>query len=353
MGGGYCMKVAVMGRTQMLYDTISILESAGHEIVYIGTSKAAPEYTKNESDFETFAEERNILFTRNLKEFKCLISQTESFIADIAISINWPMLIDLNCISKFKLGILNAHCGDLPRYRGNACPNWAIINGEKQICVSIHFMEAESLDSGDIVIKNYYPINELTTITEIYTKLEQDIPNMFVKALKIVEDYPEKIYSQSKDINDSLRCYPRIPSDSLIDWNRNAIDINRLIHASCYPFAGAYTYSDYDKIYILDSDICDFEMPCYVIPGQVVKIESKLHTVWVACRNGNVIIKRIRVNNQEMYPDSYFKSMRIRLGYCVMDEIYELKREVKNIMNLIVDEKQYDDEYVDMHLIKK
>ena len=47
--------------------------------------------------------------------------------ADIAVSINWPTLIRGKALAAFSYGILNAHTGDLPRYRGNACANWAII----------------------------------------------------------------------------------------------------------------------------------------------------------------------------------------------------------------------------------
>ncbi|GAB1465742.1 hypothetical protein MASR2M54_12420 [Aliarcobacter cryaerophilus] len=51
---------------------------------------------------------------------------------EIAVSLNYSSIISQNVIDLFPLGVLNAHGGDLPRYRGNACQAWAIINGEEK-----------------------------------------------------------------------------------------------------------------------------------------------------------------------------------------------------------------------------
>ena len=67
-------------------------------------------------------------------------------------------------INYFNYGILNAHGGDLPRYRGNACQAWAILNGENKIGLCIHKMVGGELDSGDIISRDYLDIGENTKI---------------------------------------------------------------------------------------------------------------------------------------------------------------------------------------------
>ena len=130
------MRVVFLGRTQLLMKTIERFEKTGHEIVGIGTCTAVPEYTVTEKDFEDKAKKLKIPFFCDAKINSSTIQQRlVEMQADIAISINWLTIINEQTIGIFKYGILNGHCGDLPKYRGNACPNWAIINGEE--CVEI------------------------------------------------------------------------------------------------------------------------------------------------------------------------------------------------------------------------
>jgi methionyl-tRNA formyltransferase len=146
------MKVAIIGRTQILYDTVLKLIDAGHSINVVVTAKASPEYTKKEGDFVKLCKSHKIpCFITPKLEGPALCRLLAG--SDIGVSINWVSIMNQKDISYFKLGILNAHFGDLPRYRGNACPNWAIINGEKDVTVSMHFMEGGMLDCGKVILQ--------------------------------------------------------------------------------------------------------------------------------------------------------------------------------------------------------
>lgn len=237
------MRIAILGRTGLLFKTMKLLTERGHDVVLVGTCKAAPEYEVTEADFEQYAKSHEIPFfcNANLRD-DSVVEMLRQVNADIAVSVNWMNIIGEASIRCFKFGILNAHAGDLPRYRGNACPNWAMILGEKQIAVSVHFMEANKLDSGDILVKGYLPISKRTRIGEIYAWLEDVIPGMFAEAISGLEAGTIIPKKQSQDKNAWLRVYPRMPSDSLIDWHKDAMGIERLINASSEPFSGAYTY---------------------------------------------------------------------------------------------------------------
>lgn len=324
------MRVAILGRTKMLYDTIGRLQKAGHEIVIIGTCKAAPEYGIDENAFREKAKELSIPFFCNANINQSSIIETlRNVNADIAVSVNWLTVIRGDVLSIFRYGILNAHCGDLPRYRGNACPNWAIIKGEKQFAISIHFME-EELDSGDIIIKKFYPITDETNITDIYKIIETEIPKLFCNAIdRIKAGYMG--LPQSTNPNDVLRCYPRIPTDSMIEWYLPCEEIVRLVKASASPFEGAYTFYGDVKLHISKCVKKEYVSPCYVCPGQVISVDRDSGQVEVAAGDGIIEFDKVVVDGKEVVASDVLKSTRIRLNYCLQEEIHSLRIRIEQL----------------------
>lgn len=327
------MRVAFLGRTQMLMKTIELFENSEHTIVGIGTCRAAKEYLVDENDFKNKAKELDVPFFCNSRINSPEIQEILiSMQADIAISINWLTIIQNSTIQLFPYGILNGHPGDLPRYRGNACPNWAIINGEEKIGLAVHFMESDSLDSGDIVIKKYISITEDTTIGNIYSQMEFLFPIMFLQAIKKIEQTGNNAgIPQSRRREDILRCYPRIPSDSYINWDKNCVEIDRLIKASGYPFQGAYTFlNGTEKIYIQKAKISQYEFPSVVMNGQVVFRDCENDCVGISAKDGVIIICELcDESHKQCKVTEKIRSMRDRMGLCVPDKIYELMKEIE------------------------
>lgn len=328
------MRVAVLGRTEILWNSIKLLETSKHDIVLIGTCKAAPEYAVNEKDFEQEAERLDVPFFNSAKiNSEEILSMLSNANADVAISMNWLTVIGQKAIDCFKYGILNAHAGDLPRYRGNACPNWAIISGEKRIGITIHYMLAGEIDAGDILVKDYYPLGDDTTITEIYRYMDDRIPKMYLEALdKIAEGEPP--LPQSRETKEILRCYPRVPSDSLIDWEMSCENICRLVRASGSPFAGAYTYFKEYKIRIWECSAEKFQTPVLVVPGQIVMIDKLTDRIGVAAKDGIIIIHKAEVKGSEKKITDVITSVRVRMNYCVQDKLYELERRIEKMENI-------------------
>ena len=337
------MKIAFLGRTQMLMKTIELFEQSEHSIVGIGTCKAASEYLVDERDFMDKAEKLGVPFfchsKINSQEIQDILVSME---ADIALSVNWLTVIEEETVRIFPYGILNGHTGDLPRYRGNACPNWAIINGEEKIGLSVHFMEAGSLDSGDIVVKEFIDITMNTTIGEIYEKMEELLPKMFLCAVEKIERMGRHAgIPQSRKREDVLRCYPRIPSDSCIDWNRNCVEIDRLIRASGYPFQGAYTFlNGKEKVYIQEAYISEYEFPSIAVCGQVVFRDCENDCVGIAAKDGVIMIHSLCDKYHKQYKvTEKIKSMRDRMGMCVPDEVYELMQEIE-LLKMRIDQNE-------------
>ena len=308
------MKVMLIGRTKNLIETAKLLDENGHEIVGVITSKAALEYDVNESDFRSFSEKLNIPFLHspnvNLKDLKVIFGKTNP---DIAVSINYSGIISAEVIDFFPLGVLNAHGGDLPKYRGNACQAWAIINGEERIGLCIHKMIGGELDSGDIIARKYITLDDKVTIKKVYDEFEVLIPRMFLESINQLEKNNSfLIEEQSKNIEDALRCYPRKPEDGKIDWNSSAVQIHRLIRASSEPYSGAFSYLDGEKIIIWKSKLLKSNEKWLGIPGQIAEIIDNGDVI-VLTGEGKIILQEIEFNKKRLRPSLIIKSIRKRL----------------------------------------
>lgn len=312
------MKVALLGRTKWLLETAKLLINSGFNIALIATAKEAEFYDYTRENFEELAKSINCSFysTANIFQQETIINEIRKADIDVAFSVNWPNILDEVAISCFKHGILNAHAGDLPRYRGNACPNWAILNNEEKIALSIHKMEARKLDSGPIYCKEYFMLHEHTYITEVYEWLDDIIPKNFLKAAHSIHQNKFQVTPQSTNNADALHCFPRKPEDSRINWKNSATEIYKLIRASSRPFLGAFCYTEGNlKTIIWKAKPFIYPTNFLAVPGQIIGVFDD--RVVISCGNNEaLILEDFIVENQENYIDSkktLLSSMRNRL----------------------------------------
>jgi len=304
------MKIGIIGRTGILLESAEALRLAGHDLAFVITCRAEPFYDMNEKDFQDFAAKQDIPFynTLNLEDH---IKEITALQADICISINWLNLIPKNFLNIFPLGILNAHAGDLPKYKGNAAVNWAILNFEKRIALTIHRM-VEEIDSGPYVLKEFLDINEETYVSDVYEWLALTVPKKFVEALDLIKT--NGLIDQDQSIK-TLRTYPRIPTDSKINWSCEVDFILALIRASSHPFDGAFCFvNDTDlkvKIFRASKFNADFDFSA--VPGQLCFLING--NPIIAAQDGLIQIEEWKVfdSDNEIMKESITKSMRNRL----------------------------------------
>lgn len=307
------MKIAIIGRTEILYDTIEMLLENSYDIPLIITSKEVPEYIKESSDFENIAKKigAKFIFTNKLDNH---IEDIRNAKADIAVSVNYSSIISQKVIDLFPFGVLNAHGGDLPRYRGNACQAWAILNGEKRIGLCIHSMIGGEVDSGNIIEREHLDIDINTKVTQCWEWMNKKIPKMFLNAVKkLKKDKNYILEIQSKNKEDALRCYPRIPEDGRIYWHKSNIEILRLINASNKPYAGAYCFYNDKKFIIWDAEIYKDEENYLAEVGQVADLNVD-NGIVVITGNGKLKINTIEYDDFIGNPNEKIKSIRQRLN---------------------------------------
>ena len=310
------MKVAIIGRTSILYNCAKILLDNHFEIPLIITSKEAPEYTINSNDFKKLAEDigAKFIYTPKINEEEIITNILSLGEIDLAVSINYSGVISQKVINLFRFGVLNAHGGDLPKYRGNACQAWALINGEKKIGLCIHKMIGGELDSGPIISREYFNVDINTRIGQVYDWIESETPKLVLQSVNEIKKNKDFVLEyQSLNPSDSLRCYPRNPSDGKIDWGKSNEDILRLINASSEPFSGAFTSLNEQQVIIWRAEIYENDENYLAVSGQISTINKTDGSIIVICGLSKLRITEIEIDGQRGLPETMISSIRKRL----------------------------------------
>jgi len=256
-------RVGFIGRTKSLYEAIKLFsELDGFEVSFIWTCKDESYYEFKSDNFEDLAKDLGVKFY-----YSSRISEFERFVeADVVVSINFVNIIPESFIGKFRLGVINAHAGDLPRYRGNACLNWAILNDENEIVLSFHQMD-KGLDSGDVIRQETYKLEPDTYIGEVYDWLYQIIPKGFVESVQMLLSGN----TVERQNGRPLRAFPRKPEDSRIFFSNDLDQVYRLIRASSKPFSGAYAFLNNT-----DAKVTIFKAEPYLLDYDFLAVDGQL-----------------------------------------------------------------------------
>ena len=170
------------------------------------------------------------------------------------------------------------------------------------------------VDSGNVIDREYLDIDINTKITTIYKWFNQKIPQMFLSSVQKLEKEPSYVLEvQSKNPKDALRCYPRIPEDGKINWNKSNIEILRLINASNKPYGGAYCFYEDKRLIIWDAELFEDDEIYLSEVGQVANIE-KDGSIVVISGNGKLKINEIEYDDFIGSPNVKIKSIRKRLS---------------------------------------
>ena len=328
------MRVVALGR-ENLYDLVLRAVGDGYNIVLMIVCKESDFYQRTTTDFKMLAKKLGIPFiqTENINKSE-IIKRIKEVKPDIGMSYHWKTLIEQGVLDCFPQGVINFHPGDLPRYKGNACTHWAIMNGEDKIVMTLHLMTTE-LDSGPVILKKEITLSENTYILEIYSHIHDNCPNMYMEALdKLREGFTG--FPQDKDPARSLRCYPRSLRDSEINWNEPAVMLARLVRAVSEPLVGAYTFIEDKKLIVWRAH---YEIPPFPFigsPGQIADRRVNTGEVAVVTGEGLLVLEEVEIDGiGRIKPTKAIKTIRLKLGMDVTDEIMRLKHKLENLKKVL------------------
>lgn len=170
-----------------------------------------------------------------------------------------------------RLGAFNMHGSLLPKYRGRACVNWAIIHGETETGPTLHWMTKHP-DEGDIVDQEKVPIGECDTAMDVMLKIADAAEMLLARNLPLLES--GKAPRREQDHSQATYFGGRRPEDGWIDWNTQARDICNLVRAVTRPYPGAFAMLDGEKVFIWKATPLDEDSSAP--PGTVISADPFL-----------------------------------------------------------------------------
>jgi len=165
----------------------------------------------------------------------------------LILSFYYRRMIPMAILRLAARGAFNMHGSLLPKYRGRAPVNWAVLHGESETGVTLHEMTARA-DAGDIVDQERIPIGLEETAGDVMARLAPAAVRLLARqiaALKV-----GTITRTPQDEARATRFGRRRPEDGRIDWSRSACEIVNLVRAVAPPYPGAFTEFDGRKLMI-------------------------------------------------------------------------------------------------------
>ena len=261
-------------------------------------------YTDSNSiDLINFSKKQQIpIYIGNPRELRA-IHFFENYVCDLILSVNYLFIIKKELFLCAKLGAINIHGSLLPKYRGRTPHVWAIINGEKETGVTVHFID-EGCDTGDIITQSRILIKESYTGQSILDKFKIIYPKILKKVLNNFKNNSVKATKQNN--KNSSYFGKRSPEDGIIDWNKSSKEIYDWVRAQSYPYPGAFTFYNNQKIIIdwvkIKKD--NFVSNLNLSPGCIIKLKP----ITVKTKDGSIIIDKIRNKVVNFKVNQYLKN---------------------------------------------
>ncbi len=170
---------------------------------------------------------------------------------DILFSFYYRKLVSADLLAIPPAGCLNLHGSLLPKYRGCAPANWAILNGETETGVTLHYMTPQP-DAGDIVCQRAVPIGPQDDAATLNRNLAAAAEAMLAEYLPLIR--AGKAPRTPQDASAATYFGRRKPADGEIDWENSAQEIANLVRAVTRPYPGAFTYAGSNQLLIWQAE---------------------------------------------------------------------------------------------------
>ncbi len=243
------LNILFMGTPDFAKESLEAIYNAGHNIIGVVTNIDKPKGRGMKmiySPVKEFALEKNLEIyqpekVKNNEEF---INKIKELNPDVICVVAYGKILPQEILDIPKLGSINVHGSLLPKYRGAAPIQWAVLNGDKETGVTTMYMGA-GMDTGDMILKEKVSIGDDETTGELWERLSKIGAELLVKTLKQVEDGTAKREKQGDDFTMA----PMLNKEmAKIDWeNQTTAQIKNLIRG-LNPIMGAYSTLEDKKI---------------------------------------------------------------------------------------------------------
>ncbi|MFH0925785.1 MAG: methionyl-tRNA formyltransferase [bacterium] len=312
------MRLLFMGTPGFAVPSLDALLDEGYNIVGVVTQ---PDKPKGRGLKLSVSPVKEVALKRKLTLYQPASIKTASFTdelktldLDIAVVVAYGKILPKEILSLPGLGCVNVHASLLPKYRGAAPINWAIINGEEQTGITIMYMDV-GLDCGNIIAQEAIKIFSSDTAGILHDKLSYFGAELLIKSLKKIKGGDPDSYPQDH----KLATYAPIlkKEDGRIDWAKTAQEIRNLVRG-VNPWPGAYTCLNGNLLKIWRVELGEgVEVPelseLSKIPGKIVKIDKK-EGIYITTGNGILCIKELqKEGGKRMKVNEFLRGNRIEI----------------------------------------
>ena len=297
-----------MGTPEFAKPALEILSRSRHEVVCVFTQPDKPKgryRTPSPSPVKSFALSQNIpVFQPPSLKDRGVFETIESLNPGIIIVVAFGQLLPQKIIAYPRFKSINLHASLLPKYRGAAPINWALIRGETETGITTMLMD-EKLDTGDILLQERISISSEDNVMTLQNKLA------ILGAQKILETIDGLRDGQIDPIKQdhaNATYAPKLKKeDGLINWESSPNDIINLIRGT-YQWPGAYTFFRNSRLKILKA-----EMPERTHEGKPASVIEVGHKgIEVATKNGSLLVTMVQPESKPA-----MKAYQFSLGHQV------------------------------------
>lgn len=278
------MRIVFMGTPESAVPSLRRLLADDHEIVAVWTQPDKPAgrgQKLHESPVKTFALEHRIAIHQppriKNQQAKELFASHE---ADAAVIVAYGKILPVEFLTAPSHGCINVHFSLLPKYRGAAPVNWAIINGEQETGVTTMKI-VEELDAGPVLLQRAMAIGANETSPELLSRLAGMGAELLGETLRNLEEIVPK-----PQLSEAATFAPMLKrQDGLIDWSMDAFAIEQRVRGF-QPWPGAFTSFRSQRLMIWKGTSEWIEQLVFT-PGQI--IEARGDHLIVACGGGTAL----------------------------------------------------------------
>ena len=290
-----------------------IIDSKKHTVSLVVTQPDKPKGRNRElqpSDVKKLAIEEGIpVFQPTKIKTQETFDELKKYEADIFVVAAYGRIIPKNILELPKYGCINVHASLLPKYRGAAPIQWAVINGDEKSGVCIMQMD-EGLDTGDIIAEAELKLDKKETSESLFKNLSVLGADTLVETLEHIEAGGIEPRPQPKD---STTSYARMitKNDGLIDWNESAVKIDRIVRGmNSWP--AAFTYMNGQTVKLWDVDVLEDDKT-EADNGTIIMADKK--ALIVKAGRGAVKINELQLQGKKrMKFDEFLRGSRWEAG---------------------------------------
>jgi len=305
------MNIIFMGTPEFSLPTLQKLYESDHDVLLVVTQPDRPRGRGRESTpppVKQFALEKKIPVLQPIKCTNIEIVKTLGALnADVFVVVAFGQILDKNLLALPHYFCINLHSSLLPKYRGAAPINWAIINGETETGVTTMKMNA-GLDTGDILLSKKVPIRNRDDAQSLHDILAHQGSSLVMETLNQLNSGSLEATAQNSDLASYAQKLKK--DDGLIKWDQPAVKIHNLVRGLT-PWPGAFSFLESKRFKICKTEIKSCDSPDQ--PGAILRISG--HGIEVGTQKERIIITELQPEGKKrMDVKSFLAGHKLIIG---------------------------------------